>query len=82
MYRYTRHAFESLSNARDRVTTFVRSYNHERRHSAIGFVTPRGRAWIRRRCHSASRSMIRPEHAVPSVGVVSFPTGNTRPLFI
>jgi putative transposase len=37
---YPRRAFESLLTARQWVSTFVQWYNHEHRHSAIGFVTP------------------------------------------
>ena len=33
-------SFASLSVARQWVTNFVQWYNHEHRHSAIGFVTP------------------------------------------
>uniref|UniRef100_E6QU62 Transposase n=1 Tax=mine drainage metagenome TaxID=410659 RepID=E6QU62_9ZZZZ len=37
---YPRKPFESLLAARQWVTSFVQWYNHEHRHSAIGFVTP------------------------------------------
>lgn len=37
---YPRRAFESLLAARQWVSHFVQWYNHEHRHSAIGFVTP------------------------------------------
>ena len=37
---YPRRAFENLLAARQWVGTFVQWYNHEHRHSAIGFVTP------------------------------------------
>jgi transposase InsO family protein len=37
---FTRKPFESLSDARAWVEVFVRWYNNEHRHSAIGFVTP------------------------------------------
>jgi putative transposase len=37
---YPRHPFENLLAARQWVSTFVQWYNHEHRHSAIGFVTP------------------------------------------
>ena len=37
---YPRRPFESLLAARQWVGTFVQWYNHEHRHSAIGFVTP------------------------------------------
>ena len=37
---YPRRAFENLIAARQWVSTFVHWYNHEHRHSAIGFVTP------------------------------------------
>jgi putative transposase len=37
---YPRRAFESLFAARQWVSAFVQWYNHEHRHSAIGFVTP------------------------------------------
>ena len=37
---YPHRAFDSLKEARQWVTTFVKWYNHEHRHSAIGFVTP------------------------------------------
>lgn len=37
---YPSHSFASLALARQWVTDFVHWYNHEHRHSAIGFVTP------------------------------------------
>lgn len=37
---YPRRPFENLLAARQWVGTFVQWYNHEHRHSAIGFVTP------------------------------------------
>jgi putative transposase len=37
---YPRKPFENLIAARQWVSTFVHWYNHEHRHSAIGFVTP------------------------------------------
>jgi transposase InsO family protein len=37
---YPVRGFASLSAAREWVNTFVQWYNHEHRHSAIGFVTP------------------------------------------
>uniref|UniRef100_E6QSY8 Transposase n=1 Tax=mine drainage metagenome TaxID=410659 RepID=E6QSY8_9ZZZZ len=37
---YPQKPFESLLAARQWVTSFVQWYNHEHRHSAIGFVTP------------------------------------------
>ena len=37
---YPSQSFASLSEARQWVTDFVHWYNHEHRHSAIGFVTP------------------------------------------
>ena len=37
---YPRRAFENLLAARQWVSLFVQWYNHEHRHSAIGFVTP------------------------------------------
>ena len=37
---YPRRPFENLLAARQWVSTFVQWYNHEHRHSAIGFVTP------------------------------------------
>ena len=37
---YPLHKFEDLLSARQWVSTFVAWYNHEHRHSAIGFVTP------------------------------------------
>jgi putative transposase len=37
---YPRRAFANLLAARQWVSTFVQWYNHEHRHSAIGFVTP------------------------------------------
>jgi len=37
---YPLHKFEDLLSARQWVATFVRWYNHEHRHCAIGFVTP------------------------------------------
>ena len=37
---YPRHPFENLLAARQWVGAFVHWYNHEHRHSAIGFVTP------------------------------------------
>ena len=37
---YPQKPFESLRAARRWVTSFVQWYNHEHRHSAIGFVTP------------------------------------------
>ena len=37
---YPLESFASLSVARQWVTDFVQWYNHEHRHSAIGFVTP------------------------------------------
>ena len=37
---YPRRPFENLLVARQWVGTFVQWYNHEHRHSAIGFVTP------------------------------------------
>ena len=37
---YPLESFASLSVARQWVSDFVQSYNHEHRHSAIGFVTP------------------------------------------
>ena len=37
---YPVRAFDSLSAAREWVCIFVQRYNHEHRHSAIGFVTP------------------------------------------
>lgn len=41
--QFPRKPFESLGEARQWVQNFIRWYNHEHRHSGIGYVTPESR---------------------------------------
>ena len=80
---YPSQSFESLSVARQWVADFVHWYNHEHRHSAIGFVTPGQRhagldaALLRNRTSVYEAAKRRCPH---SAGVAPRGTGNpSRP---